>query len=378
MFGKRKLVLTVAALVAGSRLMNLSAQAAGPDAKQYSATVEKAASYLASKQAEDGSWSKATGPAITSVVLTGLLDAGRTPVDPVVAKGLKYLETFVRDDGSICSKDSTHKNYETAMAMVAFAAANKDGKYKQILTGGDKYLKGEQWGPTNKIDRADSRWGGAGYGGSDKSRPDLSNTSFMLDALKAAGNGPNDEAIQRALVFVSRSQNLDGPNNTTGLAKANDGGFYYTPAAGGVSQAGKASNGNLRSYGSMTYTGLKSMVYAGLGPEDPRVIAAIGWLKKHYTLTQNPGMGEDNPGMGNAGLYYYYQAFAKALDAYGKDIFVDDAGKSHDWRAELTAELAKAQKPDGSWANANKRWLEDDANLATSYGLIALSHCKPK
>ncbi len=377
MAAKRLFVLTLVAVVACSSLV-VSANAAGPDAKQYAAAVEKAVDYLSQKQAEDGSWCKDKGPALTAVVTTGLLSAGRSSSDPVVAKGLKYLEGFVQPDGSICTKDSTHKNYETAMAMLAFSEANKDGKYKQILTGGDKYLKGEQWGPTNKIDKADVRWGGAGYGGADKTRPDLSNTSFMLDALKAAGNGPQDEAIQRALVFVSRSQNLDGPNNTTGLAKVNDGGFYYTPAANGVSQAGQTKDGKLRSYGSMTYAGLKSMIYAGLGPDDPRVMAAVGWLKKHYTLTENPGMGEDNPANGSAGLYYYYQAFAKAMDAYGKDTLVDDAGHSHDWRAELTDALAKAQKPDGSWSNSNKRFMEDDSNLSTSYGLIALRHCKPK
>ena len=49
-----------------------------------------------------------------------------------------------------------------------------------------------------------------------------------------AGDGPNDPAVKKALVFVSRCQNLEGPDNTTGFAAKNpDGGFYYTrlPAA---------------------------------------------------------------------------------------------------------------------------------------------------
>jgi squalene-hopene/tetraprenyl-beta-curcumene cyclase len=54
----------------------------------------------------------------------------------------------------------------------------------------------------------------------------------------------------------------------------------------------------LRSYASMTYAGLKSMIYAGLTPDDPRVKAAVAWLAKNYTL-------ESNPGLGDAGLYIF-------------------------------------------------------------------------
>src|SRR5206468_2704653 len=128
------------------------------------------------------------------------------------------------------------------------------------------------------------------------------NTGVLVGALKAAGSGPESEAMQRALVFVSRCQNLESPYNTTPFAaKINDGGFYYTPAAGGSSQAGiDDATGGLRSYASMTYAGLKSMIYAGVKPDDERVQAAIKWLKKNYDLNTNPGMG-------SAGLYYYYQ-----------------------------------------------------------------------
>ena len=194
-----------------------------------------------------------------------------------------------------------------------------------------------------------------------------------IDALKAAGHGSDSEAMQRVLVFVSRCQNLESPHNTTPFAaKVNDGGFYYTPAAGGSSQAGNDENtGGLRSYGSMTYAGLKSMIYAGVKADDVRVQKAIEWLKKHYTVETNPGMPQ-----GNQGLYYYYQTFAKALAALGQDTFVDDKGVTHDWRKDLIDALAARQKSDGSWVNENQRWLEGDASLATGYALLALSYCK--
>jgi squalene-hopene/tetraprenyl-beta-curcumene cyclase len=111
------------------------------------------------------------------------------------------------------------------------------------------------------------------------------------------------------------------------------------------------------------------MIYAGLTPSDERVKAAIGWLKKHYDL-------DSNPGMGTAGLFYYYQTFAKALAALGQDKFTDDKGVAHDWRKDLIEALARRQKPDGSWVNENNRWMEGDANLVTGYALLALSYCK--
>ena len=214
----------------------------------------------------------------------------------------------------------------------------------------------------------DEKFGGAGYGRTND-RPDLSNTSFFVDALKAAGEEANSDAMQRALVFVSRCQNLYGPSNTTVFAaKVNDGGFYYTPAAGGNSQAGNENNGGLRSYGSMTYAGLKSMIYAGLTPDDKRVKAAVEWLQKHYDLNSNPGLG-------NQGLYYYYMTFAKALSALGEDQFIDD--QAHSTTGERAIDtLAARQRPDGSWVNENPRWMEGDANLATGYALLALSYCK--
>ncbi|HET6880373.1 MAG TPA: hypothetical protein VFI31_09470, partial [Pirellulales bacterium] len=153
-------------------------------------------------------------------------------------------------------------------------------------------------------------------------------------------------------------------------AKNPDGGFYYTPAAGGSSPAGETDNGGLRSYGAMTYAGLKSMVFAGVGPDDPRVKAAVEWARKHYTLTENPGLGE-------AGLYYYHHLFAKALHAIGQDEFVDADGIKHSWRQELIAELGRRQQSDGSWVNSDSRWLEGDPNLCTGFALLALSYCRP-
>ena len=121
----------------------------------------------------------------------------------------------------------------------------------------------------------------------------------------------------------------------------------------------------------MTYAGLKSMIYAGVDADDQRVRAALKWIGKHYDVSSNPGMGQ-------AGLFYYYHTFAKALDATNQDQITDEAGNQHRWRADLIAELARRQQTNGSWVNENERWLEGDPNLVTGYALLALAHAAPK
>jgi squalene-hopene/tetraprenyl-beta-curcumene cyclase len=302
------------------------------------------------------------------LVATAILENGRATSDPVVAKALKYVETHVKPDGGIYADGSKYRNYETCLAIRCFSAANKDGRYDELLKRAAAYVKEAQWDGAEGHDESSDYYGGAGYGS--HARPDLSNTTFLAEALESVGTSPEDPAVQRMVVFVSRCQNLESEHNQTKFPALNpDGGFYYTVAAGGTSQAGALPNGGLRSYGSMTYAGLKSMIYAGVDKNDPRVKAAVEWAKKHYTL-------EENPGLGDAGLYYYFHTFAKALDAIGQRTVVDDNGAEHDWRQELIDSLAKRQHPNGSWINENQRWLEAGPNLVTGYALLALSHCR--
>ncbi|MEZ6046183.1 MAG: hypothetical protein R3C11_11560 [Planctomycetaceae bacterium] len=229
-------------------------------------------------------------------------------------------------------------------------------------------MRGLQWDEGEGLESNDTSYGGAGYGS--HQRPDMSNTQFFLDALKAAGASEDDEAVQKALIFISRAQNLESEYNQTAFAgKINDGGFFYTPAAGGETKAGETENGGLRSYGSMTYAGLKSMIYAGLDKDDVRVAAALKWIKKYYTLDMNPGMGEQ-------GLFYYYQTFAKTLSVLEVDTIESADGTEHDWRAELISKLGELQRSNGSWVNKADRWYEGDPNMVTAYTLLALSHCK--
>lgn len=333
--------------------------------------VDKAIAYLAKDgQSDAGTFSDKVGPGVTALAITSALRNGRGLDDPMVVDGLKALESYVKPDGGIYGNGRL-RNYETCVAMVCLAEANKTGKYNETLKRAKDFVTGVQYGE-GKHGPSDPWYGGLSYGGD--GRPDLSNTGYFIEALRATDAGPADPAIQRALAFVSRCQNLNSEyNDTEFAAKIDDGGFYYeiptTKIDPSTSEERYTENGGLRSYGSMGYTGLKSMIFAGLTKEDSQVKAVEKWITNHYSV-------ETNPGMGSAGLYYYYHTFSAGLTAAGIKTIKDADGNEHDWKADLVAELAKRQNPDGSWSNANQRWFENDKNLATSFALLALAYCK--
>lgn len=363
--------LAAACVLSSVVAASASEQTIGPDKAQWEKSRDRGVTYLKNSQKDDGSWTQPQAVGISALCTYGLLSAGVPGDDPTIAKALKNLETFAQEDGRICSAKSPVAGYETAIAVMAFSAANANGKYKDLIAKADKFLRGMQYDETKKVDKSDSRYGGVGYGPGG-GRPDLSNTVFLMEALQAAGAKADDPAMQKALVFVSRCQNLESEFNTTPPApKVNDGGFYYSVVAAN-NPGGKTDEGGLRSYGSMTYGGFKSMLYAGLDEKDPRVKAALSWIHKNYSVTENPGLG-------STGLYYYYYLFAKALAATKKDYLEDAAGKKHDWRKELAEHLFSVQQENGSWLNTKSdRFFEGTPDLVTAYVLVVLKQCEPK
>lgn len=329
-----------------------------------------AISFLRNSQSDDGSWTTGNSPGITALVTTALLKSGVDAKSDSIKSALKHLESHVKPDGGIYYTDSNHRNYETCITIMAFNLVNKDGRYDKTIEKAHKFLRKLQWDEGEGLESTDASYGGAGYG--THQRPDMSNTQFLIDALRSTGVSEDDPALKKALVFVSRAQNLESEfNNQPHASKINDGGFIYTPANGGETKVddGKPTpNGGLRSYGSMTYAGLKSMIYAGVKADDKRVKAAVKWISQFYTVTENPGMGQQ-------GLYYYYHTFAKALTVMKVGEIKDAKGKTHNWRNELAAQLKKMQQKNGSWLNRADRWYEGDPNMSTAYSLLALSYC---
>jgi squalene-hopene/tetraprenyl-beta-curcumene cyclase len=190
----------------------------------------------------------------------------------------------------------------------------------------------------------------------------MSNLYLALEGLKAASTDPKDPVWQKAMVFVNRSQNRSESNDQSWAG--NDGGFVYMPGWNPPEFANGTS-----SYGGMTAAGLISLLFAGTDKSDPRVQAAYQWMTANYTLDVNPGTNVKH------GLFYFYNAFAKVMAAYGADEFTDGKGQKHNWRNELAQRLVSLQGPDGSWVNKDSnKWWEDKPQLVTAWTVIALEH----
>ena len=234
-----------------------------PVATSAAKLIERGVAFLRPRQDAKGGWTTQREPGITALVVTALLRSGQVaPGDPSVTRALAYLEGFIGPKGGL--SEAPHANYSTSIALVAFREANVNHRYDRTIKAGQDFLKTMQWDETEGKTREDAFYGGAGYGGSN-SRPDLSNTAFFIEALRETGLPSDDPNLQKAIVFISRCQNLKSEfNDQPWAGKVNDGGFIYTAANGGQSVAGQTADGGLRSYASMTYAGLKSMIYAGL------------------------------------------------------------------------------------------------------------------
>jgi len=333
--------------------------------------VSKGIAYLHKTQEVDGSWGHY--PATTALALSGLLRNGKTETnDADVAKGIQYLIKSAQPDGSICSKANPAialPNYNTCLAVMALTET-KNPVYRPIIRKALNYLEKVQFDEGEGIKPNNPMYGGIGYGDDpgDDTHPDLSNLQFALEALHEGGTPSGAPVFKKALIFLQRVQNRKESNDQAWVKEGpNDGGFVYTSQGGTPADEGKPNQRHL-SYGSMTYAGLKSYIYAGLKKDDPRAQAAYNWIRGNYTVTEHPGMGSTS-------LYYYYHTMAKTLDVYGDKIVKDTKGGKHDWASELAGAIVAAQHPDGAWSNSNARYWENQPALVTSYSLITLSYC---
>jgi len=337
--------------------------------------MKRSARYLIAAQDKDGGWDSQGGPGISALVLKALIQEPAVgPRHRSVQRGVEFILRFQRDDGSLHSAEGLLKNYESSVAL-SMLAALKDPAYQKQIAALQEFLKKNQWdeGEGKSID--DPWYGGAGYGR--HQRPDLSNTQMMLEALHESGLSKDDPVYKKAMVFVQRCQMLGETNDQPFARGSTQGGFIYTPHNGGESKAGTIDvNGKteLRCYGSISYAAFKSMLFAGLERDDPRVQAALGWFRQHWTLAHNPNLPERQS---QEGIFYYYHVFGRALDAWGEPLVKDIRGRSHHWRRELVEELARRQRPDGSWVNEADRWMEGLPSLTTAYAMLALQAAYP-
>jgi squalene-hopene/tetraprenyl-beta-curcumene cyclase len=364
-------------LLACSLLFSAGIVSAAPDPyvslrQEMRQAIARGNAWLLEQQKPDGHWDDEGLPAFTALALNALvrdpnLDRS-APLPEPIRKGYGWLIDQQKDDGGIYNRGLTV--YNTATAVTSLTAANVK-EYEPAIVKGRKHLISQQW----DLEGDNPNNGGIGYGSKD-THTDLSNTYLAIEALAlskrviadgAHGDQPELD-WEAAIQFLSRCQNLEETNDQDWASNdpKNKGGFVYTTFE---SKAGEDElpDGRkaLRSYGSMSYAGLLSLIYAQLGPDDPRVIAVKEWLGKNYTTDENPGMGAQ-------GLYYYYQTMAKALTAANIDKLKLESGVEADWRNDLGNKLLASQRADGSWGNENGRWMESNPVLVTSYTVLAL------
>jgi squalene-hopene/tetraprenyl-beta-curcumene cyclase len=343
---------------------------------EVGAAIQRGLGWLEKQQDPAGFWSVKDHPAVTALVASAYLgspgaSSSGSP-SPHIQRALAWVAGNAREDGGIYVDEL--RNYNTAVSLLALHLS-ADPKYRPIVEKARAYTVSMQAKglPNPALN------GGIGYGpgGTSRQHPDLSNTLLALEALAATREfekgekAPPEQKLdwQAAINFITRTQNLPSHNKAEWVSDTaeNFGGFVYYP---GYSMAGEIELGEgrkaLRSYGSMSYAGLLSMIYAQVDRNDDRVKGVLTWLQRHYTLKENPGMGND-------GLYYYYQVMAKGLGATGlKELALAD-GTKVDWRTELAKHLINLQKPEGFWVNESGRWWEKDPVLVTTYSVLALN-----
>jgi squalene-hopene/tetraprenyl-beta-curcumene cyclase len=358
-----------------------SAQSNGSLQNEVLQSVSRGRRWIESQQDASGAWSEPKNPAITALALMSIMSAEDSDSHgaSAIERGFRFLRSNVQADGGVYNEGLS--NYNTAISLLAFLKLGAPQDAMLIRNARDFLLRQQ----ANQMMRPELN-GGIGYGPSGVSpkrqHPDLDNTLVSLEALRAyeladssreniGRSGTLDWAA--AIAFVSRCQNLPTSNSAEWVSRSESerGGFVYYP---GFSNAGEVEEQGgrkaLRSSGSMSYAGLLSFIYADVSKEDPRVHAALGWLRQNFTL-------EENPGLGKQGLYYYYHLMAKALTA-SKTTTLQASGKSHDWARELAIELINRQQSAGFWVNDTGRWMEKDPVLVTAYGLLTLELLKPQ
>ncbi len=361
---------------------------APPPPPNFAPALDRGANWLIKKQNPDGGYGPrvvagGSDVGITAFVLYAL---GRSPRKyrahdgPYVSNAVDFLLARQQPDGGICDpKEPSLQNYKTSVVILALTTLDPV-KYAEPIRKATAFVKSQQFSSESGNDpERHLSFGGIGAG-SDQGRSDLSNTQLAMDALVAAGVSGTDELWVRAQRFIERSQNLkevDPLLKEAGIGTTGDGGFRYAPT---MTRGNEETIDGLRvfsSYGSMTYAGIKSFLYAGVSKNDPRVQAAYAWIKKNFTVKENPGMATAaDPSRGQQGLFYYFHTMAKALSVYGEPEIVDDHGRRHLWASELGSHIASLQLPDGSWDNPAERWMEGVEVLTTSYAIVALSICQ--
>ncbi len=345
------------------------------------AAMDRAYAWLRDRQHEDGYWSNPEFPALTGLAVWALVGGGEQN-RAAIERGVDYLLSMVRDDGGIYADPSETRrggglsNYNTAICMVALHQVGRP-EFVPIIQRAREFVAKSQF-----LESDSMFYGGMGYDAStDREYADLSNSYIAYEAMRLTESVEDlraegervDLDWAAAIHFVQRIQNLPEYNDQPWVSDSprNLGGFAYHPDN---TRAGTYTDEDgvvrFNSFGSMTYAGMLSFIYAEVDRNDPRVRSAADWAIRHWTL-------EENPGTGREGLFYYYNVLSKGLAAYGQNQFIREDGDPLNWREDLVEKMVAIQRIEngtgkGYWVNEVGRYWENDPVLVTAYSLLAL------
>jgi squalene-hopene/tetraprenyl-beta-curcumene cyclase len=314
--------------------------------------VDRGLHFLRGKQSKDGSYGHHVG--ITSMTMLAFGESHRQyryDDGPFMRLAVDWLAKKARADGAITGEATP--TYNTALAITGLKVVGQN-KFDGLIKAGQDFLVRFQSDEERQYRETDKFYGGIGYGGDE--RPDLSNLQYALEALKKTDYDPKSDVWQKAQKFISRCQNRSESNDQPWAG--DDGGFVYAP--------GQSPAGETRSYGALSFAGLKSLILTRAGKDDPRVKAVWNWIRKNYDFTIHPGMETTS-------YFYYLQTAAEALHTYGEAYVPDDRGRKRVWAKDLVSRMLTLQEKDGSWVNSNKKYWEGNPVLVTARAVITLN-----
>lgn len=377
----RPLLLTFIAAV------SFAGEAAPPAKAEVDALIDQGQAWLLTQQQPDGALvpGKTFTLGITAMGALALAvqPKGLAADHPALVKALAYVEAQRKPDGGVYLADEGLGNYTTSLALQLWAAT---GRKDAAVAAAQRWLLGLQ-----NTEAGNPGEGGIGYGDKGRGHEDLSNTSYAVAALRDSGIPAEDARMQAALKFLERCQDLSSVNKQPWVGSAGgpagQGGAVYGPAEATTSWEKKepGQTEKFTSTGTMTYALLSSYLTLQLAPEDPRVTAALAWVKGNYQFAANPGMAG---GKELQGLFHYYALMGRTFAMLETPTLTLGDGRIVDWRADLFAAIkAKAQvatlpdgKPGAFWINSAPRWAEGMPHLTTSYmlrGLKAIASTLP-
>lgn len=398
----KKTIAVAAALAAFAGMAALAAE----DTVEARAKVgiARGAAWLLERQGTNGVWSNPTFPALTAMPAWALsvADVDRAAID----KAVGFIRSCAQPDGGIYvavpgRRGGALGTYNTAICMTALHYADNAGSVRVIQ-------KAREYVASTQLTGDDSSGNAGGFGyemNSPNGYADLNNSAWAIAAMRVtqdveesrpAGEKRVDIDWKSALEFVERMQIKPGeagsdPDDVGGFLYKRENGQPPSPPEGrappkGAGRRGppppevleKMKQGNarksqerppLRSYGSITYSGLEAMIFAQVSRDDPRIVSAVDYARRHWTVDENPGMGQQ-------GVYYYYTIMARSLSLLGvNELPAAEEGKPPvKWRDELVEKVLSLQREDGSWSNPNNRFWESDPALSTSYAMLTLEY----